>query len=186
MRYSIILPSYDPELKHQDMFLEMVKSIDINSKGQDYELIIRKNGNSYTESFNDGLFSSRGDYIVSVQDDMVIQDSEWLYKLTDPRYFVTTKINTYPDGSLCPYWALFCMPRWIYNEIGALDILFKDGVCYEDDDYIKRMTLAGIPFKESPITFKHYGGTTTDKYIIDKKEKVLKNKLAFENKWKIK
>lgn len=185
MKYSIILPSHDPDLEHHEMFINMISSIDLNSKGRDYELIIRKNGKSYVESFNDALLSSRGDYIISVQDDMVIKDERWLEKLTDEDCFVTTEINKFEDGSDCPYWAIFGMPRKIFDKVGLLDEIYKDGVCYEDEDYLRRIRDAGFNFKLQPISYKHIGGVSTDFYLKDKKELVKKNYLLYKNKWNL-
>lgn len=186
MKYSIILPSHDPELKNHQMFMAMLQSIDLHSKGRDYELIIRKNGRSYTESFNDALISARGEYIISCQDDMVIEDDQWLEKLTDDNYFVTTKMNKFHlDGSDCPYWALFGMSRKIYREIGLLDYSFKNGICFEDNDYIFRMREAGISFKVVDLKFQHLGGVSTGLYLKeDKSGMEYKNHKIFCEKWR--
>lgn len=188
MKYSIIMPSYDPDLKNHDMFMDMIKSIEKNSKGKDYELIIRKNGKSYTESFNDAISSSSGEYIISVQDDMIILDPEWLEKLTDPDCFVSPEINKFSlDGSDCPYWAIFGMPRKIFAMVGLLDPIFSKGICYEDNDYIFRMREAGFKFKTSSIRYKHFGGVSGNLYFENSKKKMVQiNRDLFINKWKIK
>ena len=71
MKYSIIIPSYDPTGEKQEMFADLLSSIDSNSVGKDYEIIIRKNGPSFTESHNDALRSSRGDYLIILNDDVI-------------------------------------------------------------------------------------------------------------------
>jgi glycosyltransferase involved in cell wall biosynthesis len=179
------MPSYDPELKHHNMFIDMIKSIDTHSKGQDYELIIRKNSGSYTDAFNDAMLSTRGDYIISVQDDMIIKDSQWLEKLTDSECFVTTEMNKYPNGDDCPYWAIFGMPRKIFEKVGLLDKIYRDGIYYEDDDYIRRMNVLGIKYKVSPINYIHLGGVITDSYLEKKKEMGKHNEIIFKKKWNI-
>ena len=185
MKYSIILPSYDPNLIHHGQFLDMIRSIDIHSKGKDYELIIRKNGPSYTESFNDAILSTRGDFIISVQDDMVIEDDEWLEKLSDKDHFVSTKMIKYQlDGKDTPYWPIFGMPRWIFNKVGLLDPIYKDGICYEDNDYVYRMRELGIPIKIADVRYKHYGGKFGEDYLLEKKhDMIIHNAKIFIHKW---
>ena len=187
MKYSIILPSYDPELRHHEMFVAMLKSIDLCSKGADYELVIRKNGRSYVDSMNDGMKTARGEYLIFCQDDMLIEDNEWLEKLTDDEAFVTTHMEKFSlDNSDCPNFAMFGISRKTFEKIGLLDEIFKDGVCYEDNDYVFRMRELNIAIKCVSVSHKHYGGMATDLYLTSKKDLVEKNKKLFTDKWNIK
>src|SRR3990167_8823048 len=78
--YSILVPSYDPNGQKIEMVLDLIRSIEEHSKGKDFELIMRKNGKSYVESHNDALQTARGEFLIILNDDVVIKDLNWLDK----------------------------------------------------------------------------------------------------------
>lgn len=187
MKYSILLPSYDPELKNHDRFMEMIKSIDLCSKGKDYEIIIRKNSGNFVDSLNDAWRSASGDFLIFVHDDMVIQDLEWLDKLSIPDCFMTTKMGEFSlTGEKIPDWSPHAMHRDVQKKVGFLDEIFNKGMCYEDNDYIRRVKDAGIPIKVIPIKMIHHGGMSNKVYRPDTNIPLMElNKLIFKAKWQI-
>lgn len=186
MKYSILMPSYDPDMLKHEQFMAAIKSIEHCSKGRDYELIIRKNGDmSYGEAFNNCLKSSRGDYIIQVHDDMVIKDDQWLEKLSDPDYFCSPGISTFfMDGSDSPLWPIIGMPRWIFEKVGFLDEAYKHGLGFDDNDYIFRMKELDIPIKIVDVKYDHIGGLNYFTYYngqLSALEKI--NIKIFKEKW---
>lgn len=185
MRYSILVPSYDPQGEKIDMVTNLLRSIDTNSVGEDYEIILRKNGPSYVESHNDALKSARGDYLVILNDDVLIEDKQWLQKLTKPDTITSSGTGTFVlDNSPTWNFDVWCMPRNIFKKIGYFDEAFKDGFNYEDNDYIFRAKELNIPFEKVELVYKHFGGETYTRYYKDK-ELAEHNKQVFIKKWKM-
>ena len=186
MKYSILIPSYDPTLRNLQTVTRLIESIELNSKGMDYELIMRKNGPSYTESHNDALRSSRGDYIVILNDDTLVRDPEWLQKLTSDTHIMSWRQGMFHlTGE--PIWdfSLWAMSRPIFEKIGYFDEQYKNGINYEDNDYHYKAKAAGIDFKIVPVEFVHYGGLTLAK-TPNAEDKRSKNHRIFYEKWLLK
>lgn len=186
MKYSILIPSYDPAGSKRQMVANLLQSIDDNSMGQDYELIIRKNGPSYTESHNDALLSARGDYIIVLNDDVIIQDLNWLEKMTSDTHFMTGMIGHFHIIDMdCPTFFLWGMSREIFNKIGLFDTRFKDGLNFEDNDYHMRLIEAGIDYKLAEVGFTHLGSRTFSTYYKDTQSAMSeRNHSVFYEKWK--
>lgn len=183
--YSILIPSYDPELKKKQMFLELIDSIEENSKGKDYELIIRKNGRSYTESHNDALKSARGDFLIILNDDVLIQDPEWLEKMTIPNAITSWRLGEFGlTKEVMPDFACWGMSREVFEQIGLFDERFKDGFNFEDNDYAYRARELEVPFVGVGVKLTHYGDQTATHYSHDKWGKIYKNEAIFNEKWK--
>lgn len=184
MKYSILIPSYDPKLKNNDMFVELMRSINENSAGKDYEIIVRKNGASYVESHNDALRSCRGDHIIILNDDVLIKDPLWLEKLTDSDKIVSWKEAVFGARDNDPTWDFACwsMPRHIFEKIGYFDEVFKDGVGFEDNDYVYRAIALKIKYKIVPIDLIHYGGKVLHEMFPGDSLRQ-KNHVIFNIKW---
>jgi len=185
-RYSILVPSYDPELRKLDMVMDLIRSIEVNSVGEDYELIIRKNGPSYTESHNDALRTSRGDFIIVLNDDVLIEDKEWIRKMTKEDCMSSWRLGKFGlTGADVPDFACWGMSRKVFEKIGYLDEAFKDGINFEDNDYIERARELGFSFYDAHVKLKHFGDKTFSEYFSkDKWNKIYKNQTIFYNKWK--
>ena len=146
MKYSILIPYYDPAYKKTRLVTELIKSI-VQHTEEDYELILVKDGASYVESHNIGLRNAKGDYIIVVNDDIVIQDREWLKKLTASDGIVSYELVASPiSGVYMPSAVCFGMSRQTFDRLGLMDEAFKDGMNYEDSDYFMRARDLGIPF----------------------------------------
>lgn len=184
IKYSILVPSYDPEGKNREMFVRLIESIDIHSQGKNYELIIRKNGASYVDSHNDALFSCRGNYIVVLNDDVLIQDNAWLEKLTSDTEIISWKQGVFGiTGEDCWDFSCWSMSRSIFEKIGLFDTLFSQGIGIEDNDYVYRAKELGITWRINPIDLIHYGGMVLNVYNKFDTQKRERNKTLFFEKW---
>lgn len=180
MKYSILVPSYDPKLEKRQMFLELMDSIEEHSRGRDYELIIRKNGPSYVESHNDALKTARGDWLVVLNDDVRIEDPEWLEKMTEVDEFNSWRYGDF-EGENWPDFACWSMSRQTFEKIGLMDEAYKDGYNYEDTDYCFRIRELGIPFHNSNVRLHHHISGTFKRYYDPKQ--IIKNEMIFREKW---
>ncbi|MDE2098562.1 MAG: hypothetical protein KGL39_15010 [Patescibacteria group bacterium] len=185
MKYSILVPYYDPQYKKTKLVTELIKSIVLCTE-DDYEFVLVKDGRSYVESHNIGLRNAKGDYIIVVNDDIVIQDKDWLKKLTSPDGITTHELVSSPiSGVYMPNASCFGMSRETFEKLGLMDEAYKDGMNYEDSDYFMRAKKLGIPFFKVDVRLTHKGSQTTKAYIDLEKEKemVARNKKIFNDKW---
>jgi len=186
IKYSIIIPIYDPDNKKTDVINRCLRSIERHSKQYEYEVIQIWNTKGFPIAVNNGIRNANGDYIVILNDDIEILEDDWLKKLTDSYSIVSYKLNRFfltnqpfPDGSL------WCMHKEIYNKIGLLDERFAVGYGFEDSDYWMRAVERNIGFKSSNINLKHEGSVTFNTYFKDNKEEMTSRcQSLFYEKWK--
>lgn len=164
--------------------MAMLKSIDLNSVGKDYEIIIRKNSGNFVDSLNDCWKTSSGEFLIFVHDDMIIEDSLWLDKFSIPNCFMTTSMTRFHlTNEEIPSWSPHCMHRSVLEKVGYLDESFKIGLCWEDNDYIYRMKKENIPIEVVNIKFKHLGGVSNQVYRPKVYELMKMNEEIFRKKW---
>lgn len=184
MKYSIIVPYYDPQYVKTHLITECLKSIVENSKGQDYELVIVKDGPSYVESHNIGLSNAKGDYLVVVNDDIIIEDPEWLQKLTQDDGISAWKIGEFHLAPIpMPQASCFCFSRPTFLRLGLMDEAYKHGKNYEDTDYFLRARDLKMPFYDAQIKLSHVGNQTLGTYFEDLDTEI--NRKVFFQKWKM-
>lgn len=186
MKYSVLVPSYDPDGKKVELLVDVLRAIDENTKGLKYELIIIKNGPSYVQSHNMALERATGDFIAVVTDDVIIKDLNWLPRLAN----VDVGINSwrsYPfilTGEKHPDFSLWGMHRHVLETIGLMDERYKDGFGFEDDDYYMTARQHGFGHFDANIRVEHIQGVTHDLYYDDKKDAMMAhNRKIFEEKW---
>lgn len=181
---SIIVPSYDPEGRKREMLLDVLEGIDKNTQGVEYELIIRKNGPSYTESHNDAFATARGDYFYIVTDDVVIDDPDWLDKMTHENAISAWRFTQfYLTGDMRPDFSLWSMSREVYNKLGGFDLAYKNGFGFEDDDYIARAVQAGVALVDADVNAVHQEALTQKLYYPDYADLFNNNKDIYTAKW---
>jgi glycosyltransferase involved in cell wall biosynthesis len=183
---SILIPYYDPEYKKSRVFTRTIQGVCLNSRGE-YEIILVKDGPSYVESHNRALSAAHGDYLVVLNDDIEIQDPDWLEKLTADRDAISSwRLGAYhmhpqdlPDA------ACFGMSRETFEKLGLMDEIYKDGMNYEDTDYFLRAKELGIPFRNADIKLHHYGYETAKNYSTEQATAPLKelNRGIFCKRW---
>lgn len=187
MFYSIILPYFDPGYRKTGLFTRCVKSIVQNTKAN-YELVVVKDGPSYVESHNRGLKYAKGDYLIILNDDVEIQDPEWVQKLTDPEAIVSWRLGQFHLAPIeLPDAVCFGMSRATFEKLGYMDEQYKNGINYEDTDYFLTAKDKGIPFKASDVKLDHKGYATISAYSNDDEVNPLKelNRKIFFDKWKM-
>lgn len=183
--YSIIIPYYDPEYKKTQIFTDCVRSVIESSQGQDYELIIVKDGNSYVESHNKGLKAARGEWLVIINDDVTVQDNDWLQKLESDGIasWRVDRLHAFPET--LPDAACFAISRETFEKLGLMDEVYKDGMNYEDTDYFLKAHKLEIPFYQKDVKLTHIGYATATNYIKEDRAAELKriNRDIFQTRW---
>ena len=186
VKYSIIIPNYDPEHKLTEFLSKCLVSVGKNS--EDYEVILISNVVGFPKAVNIGLSKCKGEFIVILNNDIEIKDSKWLEKLSHStkisgwklRDFSAFDLNDVPDG------ACWCMSREIYKKIGGLDEIFSVGYGWEDGDYWMRAKKLNIEFHDAKVKLIHYDNKTFELYHPGKFIYQLNhNKNLFKKKWKI-
>lgn len=178
MKYSIVIPTYN---HCEDLLKPCIESIIANTDLSETEVIVMANGCvdntveyvkslgfpfkliyhkeqlGYTKATNFGLQAASGEYIVLLNNDVVIQPHPvgWLNLLREP-FDDNEKVGmTGPllfkgvEGVSNDFIMFFCAmtTRKIIDEVGYLDEIFAPGGV-EDVDYGLRLTLAGYELVE--------------------------------------
>lgn len=186
MRYSIIIPIYDPEGKNEQMTAQCLNSILRNSSKYEYEIIpIYHKDLNYSTAVNIGFKRATGDYLVICSNDIEINDQKWLEKYSNCDGIASFRQHAFyitqepiPDASC---WG---MDRVTFNKVGLLDEQFKDGYGYEDTDYWMRCKESSIPFTNAHVELYHKENQTFQTYFsAEKNEMMKKNKELFLKKW---
>ena len=182
MKYSIIIPTYN---HCEDLLKPCIESIVKFSTMEDIELIIVANGCTdnthyylmstpiasrqvisvaeplgYTKATNLGIKQATGDYIILMNNDLVLLEQpkdQWLDMLVapfaDPKTGITGPVkfdwdcggNTYA----CMAFWLVMIKKEIFSEIGILDEIYSPGMG-EDGDFCIRTTRAGYNLVSVP------------------------------------
>ena len=172
MRYSVVMPSLLREIAHKQVILDCIESV--KKYSHDYQFIIVDDGSPLMTGFlrdeadvyirhkvnkgasvseNDGVFVSRGDYIVVINDDIVVREN-WLEKLGS--VLVDKSVGAvgpaishlpHPTGIVDDYrWfpgSCFMFRRDTWNKVGSFDERF---IPYngEDTDFFERILQANL------------------------------------------
>ena len=175
---SVIIPHYVDLPGANETLHHCVQSL----RGYDELIVVVNEGYGYARSVNQGLRIATGEFLCVVNNDCTLLEGD-LRALTDPFAVVTPYIVPRPrDDAPRAFW---CMPRWVYDEVGGLDERFQMGY-FEDDDFIRRLRQEGIPLKSSPIVSVMHknGGGMTMKQVGEQKYFDINQKL-FNEKWGI-
>lgn len=132
----------------------------------------------YTKAVNYGLKHANGDYILLLNNDIVLLDwaanNTWLNLLLDPfdkveNCGITGPIKGYSEAADADFIVFFCamISRRLYNDLGLLDETFSPGGG-EDTDYSikaerKGYKLIQVPYTENTV---HDGQQVTGTYPI--------------------
>lgn len=188
MKYSFCIGYYDPEYTKTALITNLVRSIVRHSGDADYEFVIVKDGPSYVESFNRALANAKGAYLVVMNDDIEIKDSNWLQKLTQDEGISSWRLGQYhatPQPTTLPDAALYLMSRPVFEKLGLMDERYKDGLNYEDTDYFLTAIKLGIPFFDAEIDIYHKSNQTSGTYFKDRNSELIRiNREKFNEKWR--
>lgn len=188
---SLVVTYYDPEQKKVNMLSDALLSIGVSSASwcveNRIELILVHNGASYVDSVNEGLQRATGDYIIVLNDDIVMEDNQFLQKMCQPDCITAWQLGDFHlQPCKVPDAACFGMSREVFRKLGLLDIRYKDGINFEDTDYFFTAKELGIPFIDAGVRMKHFGNGTLNVYFNEEKwGKTYRNEALFREKWKI-
>lgn len=185
LKYSIIIPCYDPKMIKAEVIGKCLSSVIYHSEGYSIEIVPVYNVLGYARAVNVGLRRATGDILIVMNDDIEVCDIDWLEKFSNFRGIVSwrkfpfhlAKIDV-PDG------ACWAMSRIVYETLGDLDEAFNDGYGYEDSDYWFRALEAGYELSDGRIELKHAENLTYQTYWGKDKEAMTgRNHRIFMEKW---
>lgn len=175
--------------------------VNANSKPIEHSFITKRidldHNESFANSMNAGLSKAKGNYVVLIGND-VFPEMGWLDDLINlakrTGAYITAPLNNqtnmvnYPSDSTEEYFTTLMFPAvcWVISrecldKIGAFDEQFKPG-CYEDNDYCKRVELAGGKIVvDKKTVVKHLVSGTISQFNVSKM--MQDNYKRFMNKW---
>lgn len=176
MKFSIVIPTYN----RWDLLKKCLTSIKDNTDLTNGEIIVVSNGCvdytpfyfeqnfkdknihlihwpkplGYPKAVNIGMSAATGEYVILLNNDVLLYNSTWLDQLLEPFYNhpkagVTGLIKRYQGNK--PWVLFFCaaIKREVINNIGLLDETFTHG-CGEDIDYCIRAFSTGYSIHQVP------------------------------------
>ena len=146
------------------------------------EIIVVENWKAgYAVPINFGFEQATGDYLMVLNDDLVMDQGGDLHDLCDPDAVTSPTV----DGGEQDFWGCaFILPRWVYEKIGGMDERYRVSY-FDDDDLMNTLRKHGIPMKSMPyINFwMPEGGGRTLHTFADHNEFFAENKEKFMEKW---
>ena len=185
-KYSLIFLNYDPLGKNTGIINQSRKSILDRTVGYDYEFIEVRDVDGYVNAVNSGLQRATGEYMVILNDDILIKDGEWLNTLSVPNAITSWRNNRfYMTGDELIDGACWCIPRNVYEKVGLMDTAFGEGYGCDEIDYFYRAKEAGFKLMVTPFNLEHWENTTYKSYHKDTKEQMTERNVGiFFVKWK--
>lgn len=180
IKYSIVIPTYnhledclkpciESIIKYTDLDnIEIIVSANgckdgtkeyIESLGEHFKLVWKEEATGFSQAVNDGILVSIGEYIILLNNDVVLLDrkkNEWLEMLVKPFVDSTVGITGPLLGPSAPagghdFLIFFCVmvKREVINKIGLLDLAFGVGGG-EDTDFCIKAKKAGYKLVQVP------------------------------------
>lgn len=153
--------------------------------GYDEIIIYANDGIGYGAAVNGGLDLVSGDHIIVINNDTILIEGSLKDLIVNDAITVP---RIYPEPKDNEPRAIFCMPRYMYEEIMErygffYDERFEVGY-WEDDDLIARLNEMGIErrYVDSVVFGHHNGGGTTMKQMGEQKY-YDENKARYDEKW---
>lgn len=175
-KISIIIPYMESDPGKPAVLERLLDSL----VGADEIIVVENWKAGYAVPINFGLSQASGDYLLVLNDDLVLTQGE-LSELCDPDAVTSPTI----DNGVQPFWGCaFMIPRWVYEKVGGLDERYRVSY-FDDDDYINELRKAGIPMRcKTTVNFHNAdGGGRTLHTFSDHNEFFEENKQRFIEKW---
>lgn len=170
---SLIIPHWAYKPEHDALLHRCVRSMDA-----DEVLIIVNDGIGMGKAINKGLALAHGDYLVVANNDTTLAKGS-LHDLCDPESITVPQISNTVDQKPRSF---YCLPRWVYEQIGGYDEQFERGY-FEDDDLIRRWEAAHIPIRSMErVVVDHVGGATLNE-MEGHTSIFAANKQRYDAKW---
>lgn len=185
--HSIIFLEYDPQGINRTITHESLASIVQNSTAYDYELIHVKNVKGFVTAVNEGLARAKGEWLVVVANDVVIDDPEWLTKLSVDNVIASWQLTPFfITKEMRADFACWCISRKVYETIGPMSTEYANGYGYDDDDYIFTAKQHGILSYDAKVSLKHLESMTYNTIFKEEKRKMtVLNESIFRSKWNL-
>ena len=182
-KYSIILPTYDPELKKVEQTKIALESVKKYAE-LPHEIIIVKDVVGYSNAINEGLHRATGDYIIVASDDIEIHEP-YLAKLTKENAVVSWRfVPFYMTGELVPDGSLYGFSRETYEKMGDMDTAYVGGYGCDEVDHFFSAKDNGVEFASGDIKVTHKENQTFKTYWTPEKEGMTtRNVGIFYQKW---
>jgi hypothetical protein len=148
------------------------------------KLVIVNEGTGFARNVNLGLRLASGDYVAVVGNDGRVTGGD-VHDLCVPGTVTSPLVLGKPGIETGGFHGAFWVaPREVLDRVGLLDESFE-GAFFEDDDYLERLRLAGVPTLQVPsVQFESRRvGLTTSKVPERAAEWYARNERRFEEKW---
>jgi hypothetical protein len=171
---SWIIPYYEVDGGKPAVLKKTVES----ASGYDELILVWNQGMGYAKSINKGLMLAKGDFLVVSNDDLVFDGS---FKDLAYEGAVTSPVV---NGVNQRFWGCcFCIPRWVYEEVGGLAEDYEISY-FDDDDFQFTLEAHGIPTKcIDKVKVAHDDGGRTLHQMPGWQERFEKNRKVFFDKW---
>lgn len=180
-KLSVVIPHWPIDEEIDASLRRCVRSLPHDCE----KVIVVNDGSGFARNVNVGLRVAGGEFIAVVGNDTYVIEGD-VYELCVPGTVtspvVEEKPSINPGGFNGAFWVV---PRTVLDEVGLLDERFE-GAYYEDDDYLERLRLAGIPVREVDavrawsrrigLTASKLPATTVEGWLTE-------NARRFEEKW---
>jgi hypothetical protein len=148
------------------------------------KLVIVNEGTGFARNVNLGLRLASGDYVAVIGNDGRVTGGD-VHDLCVPGTVTSPLVRGKPGIEAGGFHGAFWVaPREVLDRVGLLDERFE-GAFFEDDDYLERLRLAGVPTLQVPSVHveSRRVGLTMSKVPERAAEWYARNERRFAEKW---
>jgi glycosyltransferase involved in cell wall biosynthesis len=177
---SAVIPHWPLDAEVDEALRACVASLPLDCE----KIVVVNQGTGFAVNVNIGLRLASGDYLAVVTNDSRVVKGD-VYELCVPGTvaspLVLEKPGIQPGGFHGAFWVA---PRNVVERVGFLDERFE-GAFFDDNDYVERLTQAGIPTKQvaSVQVWSRRIGLTMSKLSDRGRGWLTANERRFEDKW---
>lgn len=177
MKVSVVIPYMEVNEGKRDVLERLLDSLN----GYDEILVVENWKDGYAVPINFGLSQASGDFLIVMNDDLVMDEGGDLRDICEPGIVTSPTV----DGNDQSFWGcVFCIPREVYEKVGGLDERYRISY-FDDDDYINTLRKHKVEMRSMPYVnfWNPSGGGTTLHEFPDHNEFFAENKEKFIEKW---